>query len=42
MVITAGSGEAVNVTQLVVGDDPGVATSDFGGQFQNLTLEMEL
>ena len=38
MVITAGSGEAVNVTQLIVGDDPGVATSDFGGQFQNLTL----
>ena len=38
MVITAGSGEAVNITQLVVGDDGDTATSDFGDNFQNLTL----
>ena len=38
MVITAGSGEAVNVTQIILGDDPATATSDFGANFQNLTL----
>ena len=38
MVIVAGAGEAVNITQIVVGDDPDTATSDFGVNFQNLTL----
>jgi hypothetical protein len=38
MVITAGAGEPVNVTQIVVGDDPADGTSDFGDNFQNLTL----
>ena len=39
LVFTAGSGEAVNMTQVVVGDDPGTITSDFGASFQNLTLK---
>ncbi len=39
MTFTAGSGEAVNLTQIVVGDDDDEATSDFGDNFQNLTLK---
>jgi len=38
-VLTAGAGEGVTVTQVVVGDDDGEATSDFGDNFQNLTLK---
>ncbi len=38
LILTAGSGESVNVTQVVLGDDPGDATSDFGDNFQNLTI----
>ncbi|MEK7113705.1 MAG: hypothetical protein AAB873_02660, partial [Patescibacteria group bacterium] len=38
LVITAGAGEAVNLTQVVLGDDGDQATSDFGDNFQNLTL----
>jgi peptidoglycan hydrolase-like protein with peptidoglycan-binding domain len=38
-ILTAGAGEPVNVTQLVVGDEATTsATSDFGANFQNLTL----
>jgi len=37
-VLTAGTGEGVSVTQIVVGDDPGDATSDFGANFQNLRM----
>ncbi len=39
MIITAGSAEGATVTQIVVGDDGGEATSDFGDNFQNLTLK---
>jgi len=37
-VLTAGSGEGVTVTQVVVGDDGDDATEDFGDNFQNLKL----
>lgn len=39
MIITAGSAEGATVTQIVVGDDGDDATSDFGDNFQNLTLK---
>lgn len=40
LVITAGAGEGVTVTQIVVGDeDVTAAVSDFGASFQNLTLK---
>ncbi|OGY60311.1 MAG: hypothetical protein A3B23_00195 [Candidatus Colwellbacteria bacterium RIFCSPLOWO2_01_FULL_48_10] len=38
-VLTAGAGEAVNVTQIVLADDDEVTASDFGASFQNLTLK---
>jgi hypothetical protein len=38
-VITAGTGEGATLTQVVVGDDDTTATSDFGANFQNLTLK---
>ena len=38
-VVTAGSGEAVNITQMVVGDDGDNTSEDFGDNFQNLVLE---
>lgn len=39
LIITAGTAEGATVTQIVVGDDGGEATSDFGDNFQNLTLK---
>lgn len=39
LIITAGSAEGATVNQIVVGDDAGEATSDFGDNFQNLTLK---
>lgn len=37
-VLTAGAGEAVSFTQVVVGDDDDDNTEDFGDNFQNLRL----
>jgi len=37
-VMTAGAGEGVTITQIVVKDDSADATSDFGDNFQNLKL----
>ncbi|MDP2656517.1 MAG: hypothetical protein Q8P11_03045 [bacterium] len=41
LVLTAGSGESVNLTQVVLGDEDADATSNFGGNFQNLVLMHE-
>lgn len=38
-VIAGGSGEATRITQIVVGDDGGDATEDFGDNFQNLVMK---
>ena len=37
-VITAGAGEGVSINQIVIGDDGGDNTYDFGDNFQNLKL----
>ncbi|MEK9165533.1 MAG: hypothetical protein AAB525_01580, partial [Patescibacteria group bacterium] len=39
LVLTAGAGEDVTVTQIVVGDDSADASWDFGDWFQNLKLK---
>ena len=40
LILTAGAGEAVNLTQVVVGDNvKGAVAANFGGNFQNLTLK---
>jgi hypothetical protein len=40
-VITAGAGEGVSITQIVIGDDGNDTTYDFGDNFQNLKLMHE-
>jgi hypothetical protein len=39
MIITAGSAEGATITQIIVGDDGGQTDSEFGANFQNLTLK---